>query len=131
MRQITFSGRVEVGEGFANRLGCPTANIAVEQGVIIPGMGAYIGEAFCDGVVYPALLFITDGRTGYHLKMEVHLLNQDMELIGKHMRVTVLKKLRDVIPYPGQEEMSRIIAQDIVNANQWFKDREAKIQEKP
>lgn len=124
MRQITFSGRVEAGEGFARHLGCPTANIAVEQGVLIPGMGAYVGEAFCEGVIYPALLFITDGRTGYHLKMEVHLLNQkDIELFGKYMRVTVLQKIRDVIPYPGQEEMTSIIAKDIVDANEWFAQR--------
>ncbi len=123
MKQITFSGRVETGEGFATRLGCPTANIAVEQGVVIPGMGAYVGETTCEGKLYPSLIFITDGRTGYHLKMEVHLLNENIELFGKHMRVTVFKKLRDVIAYPGEEEMSQIIASDIKKANQWFEQR--------
>jgi riboflavin kinase / FMN adenylyltransferase len=125
MKQITFSGRVETGEGFATRLGCPTANIAVEQGVVIPGMGAYVGEASFEGEVYPSLIFITDGRTGYHLKMEVHLLNQNLELFGKHMRVVVLEKLRDVVDYPGEEKMAEIIAKDIEVANEWFEQKEA------
>ena len=41
---LVFSGRVERGEGMARNLGCPTANIAVEQGAIIPGLGIYVGE---------------------------------------------------------------------------------------
>ena len=120
MQIITFSGRVERGEGMARNLGCPTANIAIEQGVIIPGLGIYVGEAEVDGAVYSALICINDGRTGYRLKMEVHLLGVCIELVGKQMRVVVFKKIRELIPFPGEKEMSEIIKQDLVDARTWF-----------
>lgn len=104
----------------ARRLGCPTANIAVEQGVIIPALGVYVGETEVDGRRYGSLICINDGRTGYNLKMEVHLLGQDLELNGKRIKVKLVDKLRDLIPYPGEKEMAVIVQQDIVKATDWM-----------
>lgn len=120
---LTVSGRVEHGEGMATGLGCPTANIAVEQGVLIPALGVYMGEAQVDGSWHNALICISDGRTGYNLKMEVHVLGLNQDLIGKHIEVTLHEKLRDVIPFPGEKEMSRIIAEDLVQARAWAASR--------
>jgi riboflavin kinase / FMN adenylyltransferase len=118
--QLSFQGRVVPGEGMARRLGCPTANIAVEQGVIIPALGVYVGETEVDGRRYGSLICINDGRTGYNLKMEVHLLGQDIELNGKRIKVKLVDKLRDLIPYPGESEMAEIVQQDIVRATDWM-----------
>jgi riboflavin kinase/FMN adenylyltransferase len=104
----------------ATGLGCPTANIAVEQGAVIPGLGVYVGEAQVEGVGwYDSLICISDGRTGYHLKMEVHLLGVNQELVGRRIEVVLLDKLRDVIPFPGEKEMARIIAEDLKSAKAW------------
>lgn len=121
MQPLTFRGRVERGEGMARRLGCPTANIAIEQGIIIPALGIYVGEAEVDHVSYPSLICVSDGRTGVNLKMEVHLLDQEKELAGKSMTVVLLEKLRDIIPYPGEEEMAKVIKTDMENSKDWFK----------
>ncbi len=121
MKFLMFDGRVEKGEGMASQLGCPTANIAVEQGAIIPALGVYVGEAEVDGTRYPSLICINDGRTGYNLKMEVHLLDQsNIDLTGKHLQVILFQKLRDLVPFPGNEEMAQMIAGDLTNAKQWF-----------
>lgn len=105
----------------ASQLGCPTANIAVEQGAIIPALGVYVGEAEVDGKRFPSLICINDGRTGYNLKMEVHLLDQkDVELTGKRLHVELFEKLRDLIPFPGDEQMSQMIVEDLVKARSWF-----------
>ncbi|MCX6714660.1 MAG: riboflavin kinase [Candidatus Uhrbacteria bacterium] len=121
MQPLTFRGRVERGEGMARRLGCPTANIAIEQGIIIPALGIYVGEAEVDHVRFPSLICVSDGRTGVNLKMEVHLLDQEKELGGKSMTVVLLEKLRDIIPYPGEEEMAKIIRGDMEQSKAWFK----------
>ena len=121
---VKFEGRVERGEGMAARLGCPTANVMVEHGGTIPALGVYVGEAEYDGVVHPALVCINDGRTGYLLKMEVHMLDiEQADLLGKRMKVALHGKIRDLIPFPGEEEMARIIEKDLVIARQWFADR--------
>lgn len=121
MQPLTFRGRVERGEGMARRLGCPTANIAIEQGIIIPALGIYVGEAEVDHMRFPSLICVSDGRTGVNLKMEVHLLDQEKELAGKSMTVVLLEKLRDIIPYPGEEEMAKLISEDMKKSKAWFK----------
>ena len=121
MQPLIFSGRVEKGEGMATRLGCPTANLAVEQGVIIPALGVYVGESELEGKQFPSLVCISDGRTGYNLKMEVHLLNQtDLDLTGKYLKVVLINKIRDIMAFPGEKEMAEIIADDLKKAKQWF-----------
>lgn len=121
MRELCFCGRVEKGEGMAARLGCPTANIAVEQGAVIPALGVYVGHTELDGESHPSLVCINDGRTGYRLKMEVHLLNKDgIDLTGKYLTVILCAKMRDLVPFPGEEKMTEMIADDISKANDWF-----------
>lgn len=120
MQPLTFRGRVERGEGMARELGCPTANIAIEEGIIIPALGIYVGEAEVDHVRYPSLICVSDGRTGVNLKMEVHLLNQEKELAGKSMTVVLFDKLRDIIPFPGEEEMAKVIKTDLEKSRAWF-----------
>lgn len=121
--KLMFSGRVERGEGMATRLGCPTANIAIKGGLLIPGLGVYVGEADLQSVRYHALVCISDGRTGLNLKMEVHLLGFNQDLTGKYLQVLLHKKLRDVVPFPGEEEMVRMIKNDLFQAQEWFKHR--------
>lgn len=122
MNPLVVEGRVEKGEGMATKLGCPTANIAIEQGGVIPALGVYVGYARVDHVSYPSLICISDGRTGNNLKLEVHLLHQTLDLNQKHLCVTLIEKLRDIIPFPGDEEMAKVICEDMKNANQWFLD---------
>ena len=121
--QLRLSGRVERGEGMATSLGCPTANIAIEQGVLIPALGVYLGDAQVDGKWHPALICISDGRTGYNLKMEVHLLGLNQDFTGKRIEVVLLEKLRDVVPFPGEKEMAKIIADDLERARAWAASR--------
>ena len=122
-----LSGRVERGEGMATSLGCPTANIRIEQGLLIPALGVYLGEAQIDGdgPWHDALICISDGRTGYNLKMEVHILEGADDLIGRKIDAVLLEKLRDVIPFPGEKEMAAIIAQDMEKAREWSAARAA------
>ncbi len=125
MQPLRFRGRVEQGEGMATKLGCPTANIAVEQGVIIPALGVYFAETECDSQRYPSLVCINDGRSGYRLKMEVHLLGVEKDLTSKRLSVVLLKKTRDLVPFESDEQMSELIAKDMVRAKEWFANRQA------
>lgn len=125
--KLMFSGRVERGEGMAARLGCPTANIAIKEGLLIPGLGVYTGEVDLESVRYPALVCISDGRTGLNLKMEVHLLGFNQDLTGKYLQVLLHEKLRDVIPFPGEEQMARMIENDLFQAREWFKRRSSSV----
>lgn len=117
---LLLTGRVERGEGIATGLGCPTANIAVEQGVIIPALGVYVAETTIDGEAFPSLVCVNDGRTGTNLKLEVHLLGVCRDLTGKHLSVNLLEKTRDLVPWEGAEQMRDLIAKDVEFARAWF-----------
>lgn len=95
--------------------------------MLIPALGVYLGEAEVDGMWHDALICISDGRTGYNLKMEVHLLGVNRDLNGKQIEVVLHKKLRDVIPFPGEEEMAVIIADDLVRARAWANARKTHV----
>jgi len=123
MQSLTFRGRVESGEGVATSLGCPTANIAVEQGVIIPRLGVYIGETELNGILYPSIICINDGRCGSNLKMEVHLLDLEIKLENRELKVILLERTRDLITWESNKQISLAIAEDMRIARDWFQKR--------
>jgi len=114
---------VEKGEGMATRLGCPTANLAVGQGAVIPGLGVYVGETEYDMKRVPSVICVNDGRTGSHLKLEVHLLDQCEDLGGKVLSVRLLEKMRPLVPFVDEASMSALIAKDLEEARAWFAGR--------
>ncbi len=120
MTSLVLSGRVERGEGIATGLGCPTANLAVEQGLIIPALGVYVAETETAGKRYPSVVCVNDGRTGNNLKLEVHLLDTQLDLHGKLLLVRLLHRTRDLVPWEGEEHMRALIAKDLAEARAWF-----------
>jgi len=123
MHPLYFHGHVEKGSGTAKtKLDCATANISIEQGSIIPALGIYIGLTHVDGTDYPSLVFVSDGREGLRLKMEVHLLDVSMDLVQKRLSVALLERVRDIIPFPGDEQMCEILRKDQEIARKWFEN---------
>jgi riboflavin kinase/FMN adenylyltransferase len=122
MKPLFITGVVESGLGLATSLGCPTANLAPEEGLVIPGMGVYLGFTKIDAgeEAFPSVLCVGAGRDQSHFKIEVHLLDTEKELRGKRLTVEVVGKLRSLIPWPGEETMKGMIAEDLVNARHWF-----------
>jgi riboflavin kinase/FMN adenylyltransferase len=124
MPPLVLTGRVERGEGIATGLGCPTANLSVEQGAIIPALGVYIAETVIEGNVYPSVVCVNDGRTGLNLKLEVHLLDTCRDLTGKQLSVRLIEKTRDLVPWVDAEQMSLLIAKDLDSAREWFSQKQ-------
>jgi len=121
MKPLLLTGFVESGEGMAgSMLNCPTANIAIKQGDLIPGLGVYVGLTEFEAVQYPSLICVSGGRTGVQLKVEVHLLDQTKELYGKRLSILIIDRIRDIVPFPGIQKMAEMIAQDVIDAKTWF-----------
>ena len=114
---------VERGVHLSSKLGCPTANIAIEQGSIIPGFGVYTGKTFLRGVSYPSLVYIHHSQEKMHLKIEVHLIGQMIDLMGELLEIVLCEKLRDLVLWPGEEKMRSIVVDDLAKAKAWFLGR--------
>ncbi len=120
MTPLFISGTVEPGLGFATSLGCPTANLAPEEGLVIPGMGVYLGRTDFEGKQYPSVVCVGAGRDQSRFKIEVHLIDVCIDMSGKRLSIEIVCKLRDLIPWPGEETMRGMIADDLVHAREWF-----------
>ena len=122
-RPYTMSGRVAHGERLGRTLGFPTANIVLRR------------RAPLDGIfVVDAVLVETQRRLRGAASvgrrptirehapplLEVHLLDFDGELYGKHLRVTFLERLRGEQKFDGLAALRAAIAADVARAREYF-----------
>ncbi|TAN51354.1 MAG: bifunctional riboflavin kinase/FAD synthetase, partial [Betaproteobacteria bacterium] len=54
--------------------------------------------------------------------LEVHLLEFDAPIYGKHLRVTFLEKLREQEKYDGLEALRAAIARDVNRTREYFRN---------
>jgi riboflavin kinase / FMN adenylyltransferase len=133
-RPFCIFGTVVKGRGIGRGLGFPTANVEPEN-ELLPAPGVYaawtriqktedrglrtekdssvIGSP--SSVLHPSAVFIgerktfNDSATG----IEVYLLDFDQDLYGQQIEVCLIKKVRDVIPFPSKEALIEQIEKDI------------------
>jgi len=116
----TISGRVVHGPKLGRKLGFPTANIVLRRppplsGIFVTeveGLGRGVASLGKRPTVNPVPLPL----------LEVHLLDWDGDLYGKHLRVRFRKKLRDEQKYEGLEALKEAIARDTREAREYFAD---------
>jgi riboflavin kinase/FMN adenylyltransferase len=118
-------GRVVRGDGLGRRIGYPTANLSIDETILIPKKGIYLVDAFCGEIKSAGLLYIgaRPSLKEGELRLEVHLLSPpDVGLYGNNMEVQLLRRLRGDQPFPTLEALSRQIGKDILKARslkQW------------
>jgi riboflavin kinase / FMN adenylyltransferase len=117
-RAFSLVGEVVVGEGRGRTIGIPTANVAVPEGVLVPANGVYAGHAEVDGVRYPSVTNVGQRPTfdGRGRTVEVHLLDADVDLYGRELRVCFEHRLRDERRFTDADELVGQIRADIVEA---------------
>ena len=112
-------GRVVPGDGRGRTIGVPTANLAVPDGLAMPGSGVYAvlagvaGEARAPGV---ANVGVRPTFGGGAETVEVHLLDLDRDLYGHELRVAFVERIRDERRFPGVDELVSQIGRDIDRA---------------
>jgi riboflavin kinase/FMN adenylyltransferase len=107
-------GEVVHGDGRgASQLGMPTANVAVEGGIAVPGVGIYAG--WCrraDGSRHPAAIsvglrptFAEAGGPAPAPLVEAHLIGFDGELYGERVGIAFVERLRDERRFDRMEDL--------------------------
>jgi riboflavin kinase/FMN adenylyltransferase len=118
-RYYFVNGIVVKGAGMGRKLGYPTANLDVDKYKILP-RGVYTSRVLIDGIYYNAVSFIghryTLGTLGLKLIMETHILDFDMDIYGKNLKVFFISKIRDEIKFKNQSELVEKIRDDILKA---------------
>lgn len=122
-RPYGISGRVIYGRQLGRTLGTPTANLKLHR-LRAPLSGVYVVEVNgaglkgARGVANVGVRPTVDDSIQANL--EVHLMDRQVDLYGKHIDVTFRHKLRDEQKFGSVDELKDNIAKDIENARDWF-----------
>lgn len=116
---FAIEGRVEHGYEEGRRLGFPTANIArPSDEQILPKAGVYLARASIGGGWMKAVLNVGDNPTFQrrHTTIEAHIINFDGDIYGRHIRVELLRRLRDERRFGSVELLQRQLQADCAEA---------------
>ena len=121
-RPYRMCGRVAHGNKIGRTIGIPTANVHLHRKVS-PIKGVFVVEVFGlsrEPINGAANVGNRPTIEGTRTLLEIHLLDFDEDIYGRHIHVNFLHKLRDEEKYDSLEELRQIILKDIDNARAWL-----------
>jgi riboflavin kinase/FMN adenylyltransferase len=114
-RPFCIFGTVVKGQGVGHGLGFPTANVEPEN-ELIPAPGIYAARTRINGEKIDSAVFIGERKTFNNSDpvIESYLLEFEGNLYGQQIEVCLVKKIRDVIPFPSKKTLIEQIKKDIL-----------------
>lgn len=110
---MKYTGIVQKGGEYGQRLGFPTANIPFEDSEV---GGIFAATVRVEGKEYGAAVY-ADQRNNV---LESHLLNFSGDLYGKEIEVELREKIRDDKRFESEDEAREAIAEDVAAAQTYF-----------
>lgn len=114
-RGYSLSGKVVEGQQLGQKLGFPTANLAVLSEKLLPRKGVYgVRVALAGEPEIKGVMNIGDRPTvgGNKLTVEVHLLDWSGDLYGQQLTASIEEFLRPEQKFPSLEALKAQIAAD-------------------
>lgn len=109
----TYKGIVQKGKRRGTALGFPTLNIPLEGGEI---SGVYVARVYTGDDTFKAAAFADAIR---HL-LEAHILDADVDLYGKEIRIELLEKIREHQAFVDDNKLRTAIAEDVQKTREYF-----------
>lgn len=115
---FTLRRRIVHGEQRGRTLGFPTANLHIRAGLLLPADGVYVVRMLVDGVAHGGVANIGIRPTFGRLSrtVEVHLLDFDGDIYGRHVDVGFVERLRGEQRFPGVDALKAAIGADVAQA---------------
>lgn len=120
-RAYEVTGEVVHGQGRGARLlGFPTANLAPDDGLLLPAPGIYAVRAELQGQIYPGVANIGTCPTfgNQDLSLEVFLLDFDEDIYSERLAVQFVQRLRDEKRFADVPALVAQIKRDVAAARQ-------------
>ena len=117
-----LTGTVVTGRKLGHRLGFPTANIELPEGVIVPRHGVYACRAFVGERGYMAVCNVGNRPTveGHQIRTETWLLDFAGDLYGQAVTLEFLYFLRPEQRFQSLEALKSAVLQDAENTRKFF-----------
>ena len=106
-----LSGEVVHGRALGRKLGVPTANLRLPEGLAVPKFGVYACSCLIDGVRYPAVTNLGTRPTveGSHITVEPWILDYSGDLYGRRICLEFHYFLRPEMKFPSLEALKEEI----------------------
>ena len=117
------SHKVSVGRQIGRKIGFPTANIKLEDELLIPPFGVYITKTKVDGKWYRSITNIGKNPTIQELEnqiMETNIFDFACDIYGKDSEVVFLEKIRGEVKFTSQDDLVEQIQKDVEFAKKYF-----------
>lgn len=123
-RPFELRGPVMHGDARGKSIGIPTANLHIADRMAVPAHGVYAARVLLGEKPHPAVVnigvrptFGEDRRT-----VEAHLLDVDLDLYGRQMRLLFVDRIRDERRFSGPDELVAQIHRDVATARGMLAD---------
>lgn len=108
-------GRVVGGRNKGKLIGFPTANMSLDDTILLPKEGVYYTNLELDGVIYRSITSVGDNPTiadGNAVTVETYILDFDREIYGVEIKVYFLEWMREMIKFTSMEELKDQMRKD-------------------
>lgn len=124
-RPYEMEGIVVPGDGRGHQLGVPTANVSYPAVLAVPLGGVYAVVLTIDGTDHDGVANLGTRPTfdGSEHVLEVHVLDEDMDLYGRQVRVGFVGRIRDERRFASVDELLTQIRSDITAARRLLDER--------
>jgi riboflavin kinase/FMN adenylyltransferase len=114
-RWHVVEGVVVRGDRRGRRLGWPTANVEPIAHAAVPADGVYAGWLVVAGQRLPGAVSVGTNPTfaGRERRVEVFVLDREVDLYGVHVRVEFVARLRGMVRYETPELLAEQIGRDV------------------
>ena len=117
-----LTGTVVPGQQLGRRLGFPTANLQLPQGLAIPKFGVYACLCLVDGKAYPAVTNIGTRPTvsGMGITVEPWILDFSGDLYDKEITLEFYRFLRPEVKFPNLDALKAEIHHNARETREYF-----------
>ena len=117
-----LTGTVVTGRKLGHKLGFPTANIGLPEGVIVPRHGVYACRAYVGQKSYMAVCNVGNRPTveGHQVRTETWLLDFDGDLYGQNVTLEFLYFLRPEQRFQSVDILKEAVLTDAENTRKFF-----------
>ena len=124
-RPFTVSGKIIHGRGVGHTFGCPTLNVEIPRGKLLPLNGVYFTLCKVGENRYPAITNVGICPTFGNDKItcENHLIDVSCELYGEFAEIFFLAFRRHEIKFSSPEELYKTVNDDICAARDFHISR--------
>ena len=120
-----LTGEVTSGRKIGRKIGVPTANLTIPEGVVVPKYGVYACRVELDGKPYCAVANVGTRPTvgGHRITVEPWILDFEGDLYGKSITLEFHRYLRSERKFDSLEELRAEIQKNAAQTREFFEKK--------